>query len=163
MLLRILGWGTLGLLGMGLAGTIALAVAAQLAPQPEGLGVREGRLAPCPPTPNCVSTQADPADTVHFIVPVPLSAPASEAQARLHELLQAQPRTTILREAPGYIHALFRSPTMGFPDDVEFWLDESAGLLQFRSAARMGRGDMGANRARLERLRPELQRVATRP
>ncbi|HMQ31753.1 MAG TPA: DUF1499 domain-containing protein [Chloroflexaceae bacterium] len=154
--LKILGWAAAGAAVLAAAGAATLAVQARTVGVPPGLGVADGRLAPCPDSPNCVSSQADPGDRVHYMPPVPLGAPAAEAQASLRELLAAQPRVELLRDEPGYLHAVFRSATFGFPDDVEFYLDEAAGLIHFRSAARLGQGDMGVNRARMERLSAEL-------
>jgi uncharacterized protein (DUF1499 family) len=37
---------------------IGLAILSATATRPKNLGVADGRLAPCPKTPNCVSTQA---------------------------------------------------------------------------------------------------------
>jgi len=42
---------------------------------------------------------------------------------------------------------------MGFRDDVEFWVDRSAGVIHFRSASRLGSEDLGVNRARMETIR----------
>lgn len=155
-LLRLLGFAAAGLAALGAAGAATLAIQARTVGVPDGLGVRDGRLAPCPPTPNCVSTQADEADRLHFMPPIPLRLPVAEAQQRLRELLAGQERVELLRDEPGYLHAVFRSPTMGFPDDVEFYLDEGAGLIHFRSASRLGQGDLGVNRARMEQLSAEL-------
>lgn len=44
---------------------------------------------------------------------------------------------------------------MGFVDDVEFLL-EAAGAIQVRSASRLGKGDLGVNRARIEAIRALL-------
>lgn len=156
MLGRLLKWGLAGAVALGVAGTVALMAVSRSTPVPEGLGVRDGRLAPCPDSPNCVSTQADPADRQHAIAPIPQTLPAAEAQRRIRELLAAEPRAEILRDEPGYLHAVFRSPTIGFPDDVEFAIDEAAGLIHFRSAARLGRDDLGVNRERMEQLRAAL-------
>jgi len=38
-------------------------------------------------------------------------------------------------------------------DDVEFWIDAPNQVIHFRSASRVGRGDLGANRARVEAIR----------
>jgi uncharacterized protein (DUF1499 family) len=45
---------------------------------------------------------------------------------------------------------------MGFVDDVEFWFDPAAGVVQLRSASRVGRGDLGVNRQRIEAIRRRL-------
>jgi uncharacterized protein (DUF1499 family) len=75
------------------------------------------------------------------------------AQEKIRTLIQAMPNSTLITNQPGYIHAEFRSPTMGFIDDIEFYFDENAGLIQFRSASRLGYGDMGVNRNRMEEIR----------
>ena len=43
-----------------------------------------------------------------------------------------------------------------FVDDFEVWFDPTAGVVQVRSASRIGRKDLGVNRARVEALRAAL-------
>ena len=57
--------------------------------RPDNLGVRDGRLAPCKRSPNCVSSQADPSDREHYIAPIR----GSIAAAR--DAIKSLPRTTI--------------------------------------------------------------------
>jgi uncharacterized protein (DUF1499 family) len=45
---------------------------------------------------------------------------------------------------------------MRYTDDVEFWFDPAAQVVQVRSASRLGYSDRGANRARIEALRARL-------
>jgi uncharacterized protein (DUF1499 family) len=45
---------------------------------------------------------------------------------------------------------------MKFVDDVEFWYDPTARVIQVRSASRVGKGDMGVNRKRIESVRGAL-------
>ena len=52
-----------------------------------------------------------------------------------------------------YLHAEFKSAVFRFVDDVEFFADEGAGVIQVRSAARVGNSDLGVNRKRLETIR----------
>jgi uncharacterized protein (DUF1499 family) len=155
--LRILRWMLIGIGGIIIFGIVATFVGVQIAQPPTTLGVREGRLADCPGSPNCVSTQSS--DSRFAMDPLPYTSSALEAQRAVVELLRAQPRAEIVGEEPTYVHAVFRSPTVGFPDDVEFYVDEASKLIHFRSAARMGRGDMGVNRARMDTLRAELAKV----
>ncbi len=56
-----------------------------------------------------------------------------------------------------YLAAEFSSPAFGFVDDLEIRIDQASGRLHFRSASRVGYGDGGANRRRVDRLRAELQ------
>ena len=130
--------------------------------RPGNLGVHGGRLAPCPPTPNCVSSQADPADTVHYITPIPFQGAPFEAMAAVRRAVESMPRATVVRHEPDYLYAEFRSRLMGFVDDVEFTYDDRAGLIQVRSASRLGRSDLGVNRRRIEAIRAKIEgRVRT--
>jgi uncharacterized protein (DUF1499 family) len=61
-------------------------------------------------------------------------------------------RATVLESRPDYIHAVFRSRVFGFPDDVEFLLDEESKQIHFRAAARLGQSDLGVNRARMQSI-----------
>lgn len=119
--------------------------------EPDNLGVTNGRLAPCPDSPNCVSTFAT--DELHGIEPMAYAGETTVAQTALLTTLNNLPRITVITNEPAYIHAEARSALWGFVDDLEFTFDETAGLIHFRSASRLGYGDMGVNRARMEALR----------
>jgi len=124
--------------------------------RPGNLGVTDGRLAPSRRTPNCVSSQADPADRVHFIAPIPFAGDAAAAIAAARRAVEGMRRSTVIREAPGYLYAEFRSRLLGFVDDVEFAFDGRAGVLHVRSSSRLGQRDYGVNRARVESLRRRI-------
>lgn len=128
--------------------------------RPDNLGVKDGRLAPCRRTPNCVSSQADPADAVHYIAPIPYQGDAAAAIAAARAAVESMPRATVIGEAPGYLYAEFRSKLIGFVDDVEFAFDGQAGVLHVRSSSRLGRRDFGVNRARVESLRRRIVQAA---
>jgi uncharacterized protein (DUF1499 family) len=113
--------------------------------RPTNLGVKDGRLAPCRRTPNCVCSQADPSDREHYIAPLKASI------ENVRKAVEALPRTRIVVARPNYLYAEFRSRLLGFVDDVEFFFDGTA--LQVRSASRLGRRDFGVNRVRIEELR----------
>lgn len=128
--------------------------------RPGNLGVTDGRLAPCRRTPNCVSSQADPADAVHYIEPIPFKGDAAAAIAAARKAVESMQRATVIRAEPGYLYAEFRSKLIGFVDDVEFAFDDRAGLLHVRSSSRIGRRDFGVNRARVEFLRRRIAGAA---
>ncbi len=132
---------------------LARLVVQQLSPMPAQLGVRDGWLVDCPATPNCVSSQAPPADAVHRVEPLPYAADPAAAREQLLAVLDGLPRTRLIANEPRYVHAEVRSLVWGFVDDVEFFIDEPAGVVHVRSASRLGRGDMGVNRARAEAIR----------
>jgi len=117
--------------------------------RPGNLGVREGRLAPCKRSPNCVSSQADPSDLEHYIAPIH----GSMAAAR--EAVESLPRTTIVEARGDYLYAEFRSALLRYVDDVEFFFDGQ--VIHVRSCSRLGRRDFGVNRKRVEALRALIE------
>ena len=127
----------------------------RVSPLPDHLGVANGRLAPCPDSPNCVSTQVT--DEEHGIAPIAYEGETSTAYATILAILQADPQFTIITNTPTYIHAEARTAVWRFSDDVEFYFDEAEGLVHFRSASRLGYGDAGVNRQRMEAVRTEFQ------
>ena len=60
-----------------------------------------------------------------------------------------------------YIRADFRSPLLGFIDDVEFYF-QIPGVIALRSASRIGYSDLGKNRKRLEELRLTFKQKTTK-
>jgi uncharacterized protein (DUF1499 family) len=144
-------WLVLVLLALLLGGVAVLALLSALSRRPANLGVKDGKLAPCPGSPNCVCTQA--ADEAHRIEPLRFDGDAAEAWARLKRVLAAQPRCRVAAEEAAYLHAEFTSLIFRFVDDVEFVLDAERGAIHFRSASRAGRSDLGVNRARMEAIR----------
>jgi uncharacterized protein (DUF1499 family) len=126
--------------------------------RPDYLGVKDGRLARPRSTPNCVSSQADPADKEHFIEPIQFKGTALEAIAAARKAVEGMARATVVRDEGNYLYAEFKSKLMGFVDDVEFTYDEKAGALHVRSASRLGRRDFGVNRKRVEDLRARIEK-----
>jgi len=123
--------------------------------RPEQLGVHEGRLAPCPSSPNCVSSDAR--DPPHRVEPLRLRAAPDAAWAALRQVVLALPRTRIAAEQPGYLHAECESRWLGFVDDLELQLRAQEGQVAVRSASRLGYSDLGVNRQRVEELRAALR------
>jgi uncharacterized protein (DUF1499 family) len=109
------------------------------------------RLAPCPGSPNCVSTLAK--DELHAIAAIDYIGDAAAAKSRLLAVVNALPRTKVVADEGNYLRVEFRSRIFRFVDDVEFVLDDGKKHIHFRSASRLGYGDMGANRARMEQVR----------
>lgn len=112
-------------------------------------------LKPCPRSPNCVSTlpQEDPG---HRMEPIPLHGSPEQALERLEAIVSARRRTEIVARDDGYLHATESSALLGFVDDLEFELDEAAGVIHFRSASRAGWWDLGVNRRRMAAIRAAL-------
>lgn len=140
---------TIGLLGMlGCAGE-----------HPNNLGVKGDTLAVCPASPNCVSSQTD--DENHRIAPLAFSGNPDNAFARLKRVLSQRSDTTIIEEKSGYLRVEMR--TILFVDDGEFLLDRVKGVIQLRSASRLGHSDLGKNRSRMEEIRRQFQIAEVQP
>jgi len=121
---------------------------------PTELGPIDGSLRPCPGSPNCVSSFAS--DPTHRIAPLRIVGPSAAAWQGLVTLLEEGPRIEIVSEQGSYLHAVFTSRIMRYRDDVEFLLMPTRDEIAVRSASRVGYGDMGANRARIEGIRSRL-------
>lgn len=121
--------------------------------RPSNLGVQNGRLAPCPSSPNCVSSDAATDDVTHYVAPLTFSGSPEQAWQAAQGAVQKLPRTEIITESPGYLHAESTSALMGFVDDLELELRPNDGVIAVRSASRLGYGDMGVNRTRVEKVR----------
>ncbi len=134
VLLVVLGIGTFVYLGQSSKGGTAP-------------GLVDGRLAPCPDSPNCVSSEVGTPDE-KAVEPLP-----AETWGQLPDAIAGM-GGVITTQTDTYLAAEFTSATFGFVDDVEFRLTE--GAVQVRSASRVGYSDRGVNSARVAALREKL-------
>ena len=79
-----------------------------------------GRLASCPDSPNCVSSDA--ANPTHHIPPLAISLPANEAWRLISESVKEMPRTKIVDISDNYLHAECTSLVFRFVDDLQIEL-----------------------------------------
>ena len=124
--------------------------------RPSNLGVSDNSLAPCPSSPNCVSSDARDRD--RQVSPLQLAAAPAEAWRAVREVVLDLPRTRIVKETEDYLHAECRSALFGFIDDLELHLRPAEKIIAIRSASRLGYSDLGVNRSRVEGLRVSLTR-----
>jgi uncharacterized protein (DUF1499 family) len=128
---------------------------------PGDLGVKDGKLKAPSLTPNSVSSQADlwpghPQQAAARIAPLAVTGEPAAAMARLKAAVASTPGAVVVKAEGDYLYAQYTTPLMHYTDDVEFWFDRAAGVVQLRSASRLGEGDLGANRQRIEALRARL-------
>jgi uncharacterized protein (DUF1499 family) len=126
-------------------------------------GVRQGKLSPCPPKRDCISTQAPDPD--HYIEPISYSSNRGQARLDLIKAIYAvgdarlvSNHSTYLRvEYPTENHDSRSSQYYYQPDsavdEVEFYLSPATHNIEMRSIARLGLFNIGANRDRLEKIR----------
>ena len=116
---------------------------------PQNIGVQDGRLTPCPDSPNCVTSYDT--DESHSIEPL-----VAELN-QIEQVLVGLDEANIVDAGDNYLYAEFTSRIMGYVDDVEFLFDPVNGITHVRSASRLGYGDMGVNRKRIEAIRTAIR------
>ena len=119
------------------------------------LGVEQGRLKKVRTgLRNAVSSYAT--TDYHRIAPLDAGADPERSFEALRAVVSGFPGASIVTESPGYLYAEFTTPVFRFVDDVEFLLDAPQRVIHVRSASRLGKGDLGANRKRVEAIRAQL-------
>jgi uncharacterized protein (DUF1499 family) len=141
---------------------LALVAAGQLGllrgTAPVDLGVKDGRLKGLSSTPNVISSQAGlypnhPQAAYAAIEPLPLRGDMAASMASLVKALQGMPGVTLIEQRPDYLYAQAETRLLKYTDDVEFWFNPEKQSIDMRSASRLGKSDLGANRKRLESVR----------
>ncbi len=140
-----------------LVSVVGLYFLSMTAPTPTHLGVHNGKLAKCPSSPNCVSTQADNLEQQMPVIP--FDGDPDETLERIKSMVQSGfPRAMLVSEFDHYLHFEFKSLIFRFVDDVEFFVDDKASVVHFRSASRVGHSDLGANRKRMKQISESLSK-----
>ena len=124
--------------------------------RPSTLGVKDGKLSAPRPTPNSVVSEGVESTDAAYVPPIAFTGDPRVALAKLGAVLQALDRVTLIKVDETYLYAEFRSKTLGYVDDFEARVDAATNVIHVRSASRLGRRDMGVNRARVEMLRTKF-------
>lgn len=124
-------------------------------PPPKPVGVQDGRLAPCPPSPNCVCSDS-PAGS-HQIDAFRILGEAAVVWPKVCDAIAASAGVTVVRQTSDYLHATCRTRLLRFIDDLELHLRADEDRIAVRSASRVGHSDFGANRKRIEGFRRLLR------
>lgn len=114
------------------------------------LGLQDGQLQVCPATPNCVCSEYPGAPV--FIEPLRYTTTAEQAWEKLKQVV-SETGGLVITEEVSYLHVVYVTPLLRFMDDVEFRLDSNTQRIHVRSASRVGKSDLGANRERVEKIR----------
>lgn len=114
-------------------------------------------LPPCPDSPNCVSSDADPEDAEHWIAPLQLAVGAERAWPVVVRTVEETARTRIVERGETRMRAEVTSRFFRFVDDLELRLHPGEGVIAVRSSSRVGYSDLGVNRRRVEGLRERLR------
>ena len=128
---------------------------------PTDLGVQQGKLKGLSSTDNSVSSQADlypdhPQRKYSSIAPLAVRGDGPTTIAKLKGIVESMDGAKLMTTAPDYLYAQYTTPLLKYVDDVEFWFDPTNNVIQVRSASRLGKGDLGVNRKRIEVVRAAL-------
>lgn len=158
MKILVIGGIVVGLLGLAMVVGLVVLNRTQGGRSVGSPKLDEGSLAPCPESPNCISTRAPAEDTQHFVDPIPVAGEPDKVIAALAAIVEERPRMRVIERGDHYVRATATSALFRFVDDVDFLVDSEEGVLHMRSASRVGQGDMGVNRTRYEFFRDALSR-----
>ncbi|MBV7259133.1 DUF1499 domain-containing protein [Erythrobacter crassostreae] len=139
--LKFVFFGAAIMIVIGVVGFFVLGLSSQNGSAP---GLQDGRLAACPSSPNCVSSEGGTSKDKN-VEPLP-----ADSWSKLPSVMAAM-GGTVTTESDDYIAAEFKSSVFGFVDDIEFRKDGDA--VHVRSASRVGHSDAGVNAARVKELR----------
>lgn len=140
-----------------LVAVILFSLAACSSKAPSTLGVQDGLFAPCPDTTNCVSSQAT--DAKHTIPPIAAHGGVDKVMVDLGNAIESMFGAKVVTVEGPYLHAIYTSRVMRFVDDLECYYDENKGVIEIRSASRIGYTDFNANRSRVEELRTLFEKT----
>ena len=115
-------------------------------------GMVDGRLKHCPDKPNCVNSEFE-SDTAHYVEPlVYAQQDSAQVMGRLKGVI-VNMGGKVEKEESTYLAASFTSSLFRFVDDLEIRVDTDQNTVHLRSASRVGYGDNGVNRKRVEQLK----------
>ncbi len=163
MELKVVIWVVLVLVGIAVVALAAGQLGMFRGSAPPDLGAKDGKLKPPSRTENSVSSQAGlypdhPMRTCAEVAPIKCSGDGVAALAKVRAIVESMEGITIVRTEPLYLHLESISKWFKFVDDIEFLVDEKEQRIHVRAAARVGRKDFGANRARVEAIRARYGR-----
>ena len=116
-----------------------------------------GNFTDCPKKPNCVSTKNSYSES--YIEPIRYTGSRVEAIKILFMTLESFENSRVKSKKDNYIYVEFVSKLFGFVDDVEFYFNKP-GIIEYRSASRIGYSDLGVNRNRMESIRSKFNDLA---
>ena len=108
-----------------------------------------GRLRPCPGSPNCVCSEYQ---GKFFVEPLYYNESSQKAWERARDVLEEM-GGMIEFDQGGYLRAVFATNIFRFLDDVELRVEAEESRIHIRSSSRVGHFDFGQNRSRVKKIR----------
>ena len=113
----------------------------------------EAKLFSCPESPNCVSTEVDEKDNIHYVAPFEAIDGSEATWEKIRKTVLDMPRTDIVEESNFYFRAEVTSLVFRFVDDLDVSFCPETKIISIKSASRVGYSDFDVNRKRVENLR----------
>ena len=112
-------------------------------------GLFKGKLQACKATPNCICTEDFDNKNAE-----PINIQGVEAATAWEALKSVVVATggKIESDDGKHLWATYTTPIFRFVDDFEARLDEQQAVIHLRSASRVGHGDMGVNKKRVDTI-----------
>ena len=129
---------------------IAFFVLGIMSKKGQALGLKGGQLQACASIKNCVISESINGD-INTIEPLAFSGDKTLFLNKAKTAVESL-NGNIVNTEPEYIAATFTSGIFGFVDDLELRVSDDK-QLHFRSASRVGRSDLGANKKRVDALK----------
>lgn len=120
----------------------------------QALGVRQGKLSPCPDLNNCVCSQYP---GKFYIEPIEVKDNKLTLK-RIAEFIANEDGYKVVSLENNYLHITYTSGWFKFVDDIEFLLEGNK-IIHVRSASRLGNWDLGANRKRVNVLKAKIPKL----
>jgi len=117
------------------------------------LGLIDGKLAPCPDSPNCVCSEYY--GELSHVEPLAFAEDSRSAWKKAREAV-LDIGGNIEKETDGYLWATFKGRLFRFVDDLELRMDGTSHNIHVRTASRVGYSDLGVNRERVQNLRKKF-------
>lgn len=106
----------------------------------------------CPISLNCVNSLG-----TSDLLPLQFQGSPAQGMALLKATLATFSQARIVRSDARVLEAIFTTP-LGFRDQVDFQLDDTAPLIHYRSRSLVGLYDFGKNRSRMEEFKTQFDR-----
>ncbi len=114
-------------------------------------GLVDGKLTKCSEKPNCVCSEFSN-DGEHYVEPLKFEGSVHDAIEVLKKIIK-ESGGLVQRISDNYFAVTFTTKIIGFIDDFEIRIDPEAKLIHMRSASRVGYGDLGVNKKRVENIK----------
>lgn len=121
--------------------------------KPKELGIKDGKLYPCPPAPKCVSSYYK--SGIHHVSPIAYSGSKEEAYQKIISIINNIEKSSIVKTEANYILASFEVTKIKWIDYTEFLFDEEKNIIHYSSSAsaKIGFWDWGENKRRALKIK----------